>query len=91
MRRLSWKSADPAQAKLILSELQEEIERFSGLEPWMKVRHGIVMAKLMECQGDKVNAAQAARIALENLAQTNGYSLDNETRSWAETLRDAST
>ena len=72
---------------MLLQELQDEINRFGSLEPWMKVRYAIAMAHLVEQQRDMENAGQASRVALDNLTLQEEHPIEASTRLWLEKLR----
>ncbi len=68
-------------AAMLLDAIHEELKRWSGLEPYMKVRYAVAMVRLHEQLNEKSDAAQCARIALENLPQC-PREVDDDTRAW---------
>ena len=68
-------------AATLLNAIHEELKRWSGLEPYLKVRYAIVMARLHERLGERGDAAQCARIALENSPQC-PREVDDDTHAW---------
>ncbi len=54
-------------AGILLDAIGEELKSWSGLEPYMKVRYAVVMARLHSHLNEKSDAGQCAKIALENL------------------------
>ncbi len=68
-------------AAMLLDAIHKELKRWSGQEPYTKVRYAIVMARLHEQLNENSDAAQCARIALENLSQC-PREVDDDTRAW---------
>jgi hypothetical protein len=75
-------------AGMLLEAIDEELHRLSGLEPYLKVRYAVAMARLYDRLNDKSNAAQCVRIALENLPHC-PREVDQDTRAWLRTVYDA--